>query len=411
MTAEKLLSHYSENLFSYLKFLKELVEINSFTQNPSGIAEVNRITAQQFQSLGFSSREVPSAIPNFGRHQILSRGGDSPYTIAMISHADTVYPPEEEERNNFRWSEEGDKIFGPGTIDIKGGTAMIYAVLEGLSIHYPALFQRINWEIFIDASEEDDNRDFGQLVRESLDRENTLAVLVFEPGKFDGKQFKIVTARKGMAVFKITAEGRSAHAGTAHPKGVNAVVQLAEIVPKLAELTDYSRELTVNPGPFRGGTVTNRVPDFAELLLEMRAFEPDVFSEAFGKITSFQGYSTVKSPADGFGAKVEVQVLRQTKPWPRNPRTEKLFSIWEGAAKSLQLTAIPEERGGLSDANLLWEEFPTIDGLGPSGANAHCSQRTPDGSKEPEYLWVPSFVPKAALNTLAIAELVEELGL
>ena len=34
----------------------------------------------------------------------------------MVSHLDTVFPPEEEERNNFRWEVEGDRIFGVGGI-------------------------------------------------------------------------------------------------------------------------------------------------------------------------------------------------------------------------------------------------------------------------------------------------------
>jgi glutamate carboxypeptidase len=66
-----------------------------------------------------------------------------------------------------------------------------------------------------------------------------------------------------------------------------------------------------------------------------------------------------------------------------------------------------EQRGGLSDGNLLWERFPTLDGLGPAGNNAHCSERSPDGSKDQEYVLVESFVPKALLNALAIMKLVE----
>jgi glutamate carboxypeptidase len=51
---------------------------------------------------------------------------------------------------------------------------------------------------------------------------------------------------------------------------------------------------------------------------------------------------------------------------------------------------------------------PTLDGLGPWGENDHCSERSADGSKLPEYVEVSSFVPnKAALNTVAILKLFE----
>jgi glutamate carboxypeptidase len=66
-----------------------------------------------------------------------------------------------------------------------------------------------------------------------------------------------------------------------------------------------------------------------------------------------------------------------------------------------------EERGGLSDGNLLWDAAPTLDGLGPWGDHDHCSERSPDGSKVPEYVEVTGFVPKAALNVVAICRLLK----
>ena len=49
--------------------------------------------------------------------------------------------------------------------------------------------------------------------------------------------------------------------------------------------------------------------------------------------------------------------------------------------------------------------MPTLDGLGPWGDNDHCSERSADGTKLPEYVDVTSFMPKAALNALGILRL------
>ena len=76
------------------------------------------------------------------------------------------------------------------------------------------------------------------------------------------------------------------------------------------------------------------------------------------------------------------------------------------AAAQAGVLALSEQRGGLSDGNLLWQRLPTLDGLGPSGANAHCSERSADGSKEQEYAELESFIPKTIINAIAIAELV-----
>jgi glutamate carboxypeptidase len=48
-----------------------------------------------------------------------------------------VFPPEEEIANNFHWQVEGNHLFGPGTLDIKGGTVMMWLVLTALRAKAP----------------------------------------------------------------------------------------------------------------------------------------------------------------------------------------------------------------------------------------------------------------------------------
>lgn len=69
---------------------------------------------------------------------------------------------------------------------------------------------------------------------------------------------------------------------------------------------------------------------------------------------------------------------------------------------------VAEARGGLSNASQVWQHFPTIDGLGPTGGNAHCSKQSADGTKQQEYAEASSFVPKALLNAVAILKLTQQ---
>src|SRR6185369_923593 len=129
------LKRYLEGqLPSTLDWLRRMVEINSFTGNPEGVNRLSRLTAECFAPLGFTAEFVPAVNPDYGAHLVLTRRGSSGRTIAMVSHLDTVFPPEEEARNNFHWQPEGDRIFGPGTQDIKGGTAMMWLVLSALQV-------------------------------------------------------------------------------------------------------------------------------------------------------------------------------------------------------------------------------------------------------------------------------------
>ena len=388
------------------EFLRQMVAINSWTFNRDGVNRLAQFTAENFVALGFQAEFVPSTNPKFGRHLVMTRRGKSSRSLALISHLDTVFPPEEEVRNNFRWSVEGDRIFGPGTQDIKGGTAMMWLVLQAIQTHAPAVFEEITWRLLLNSSEEMFSPDFGEVCRSRLDA-GARAALVFESEGRLGKEHLMVVARKGRAAWRVTVNGRGAHAGGKHPHGANAVVQLAHLLPRIAALTDYSRDLTFNVGTVSGGTVLNRVPHEAVAEGELRAFTSEAYQHGKSGLLALAGPGEVLSPVDGYRCQVVVEILTESPPWPRNAATDELYKVFEQAGEKIKYPVNLQERGGLSDGNLIWNAVPTLDGLGPWGDNDHCSERSADGSKVPEYVEVSGFAPKALLNTLAILKLVE----
>ena len=387
-----------------LEMLRQLVGINSFTGNREGVNRLGRFTAECFTPLGFTAEFVPSANKEWGDHLVLTRRGRSGRSIALVSHLDTVFPPEEEARNNFRWQVEGDRIFGPGTHDIKGGSVMMWLVLTALRNHAPKVFEEITWKLIWNASEECYSPDFGEVCRAHFDR-GTLAALVFESEGRVGAESRLVVARKGRGTWRVTVSGRGAHAGGKHDYGANAIVQLGRTVQRIAALTDYARGLTVNVGTISGGTVLNRVPHEAVADGEFRTFTPEAFAHAKAGLLALAGRGEVRSAADGYACEVKVEILTELRPWPRNPATDRLYQLWKQAGDELGLAVNCDERGGLSDGNLIWDAAPTLDGLGPWGDNDHCSERSADGAKLPEFVDASTFVPKAMLNVAAIQKL------
>ncbi len=390
----------------YLQMLQQMVAINSFTGNPAGVDQLAALTAQQFASLGFSAESVQSENhPEYGDHLVLTRPGSGPHKIGIISHLDTVFTAEEEVQNEFVWRADGDRIYGPGTIDIKGGTVLAYMMLDALQTHVPELFEQVTWVVLLNSAEERGARDFTQLALDRL-KDGGRAFLVFEHGLMHDKAFNILVRRKGMAGFKVSVKGRASHAGVSHADGANAIVQLAEVVQLISALTDYERDITFNVGTISGGVVTNRVPHYAEAFVEMRCYDSAVFDEGVAAMLALNNLDSVISPTDGFACSVTVELEKQMQPWPENSGTQSLFAHWQAAAQQVGFVAVPTSRGGLSDGNPLWDKVPTIDALGPSGANAHCSEKSADGSKDQEYALRSSFVPKALLNTIAVIDLL-----
>ena len=392
-----------------LDMLRQMVGINSYTANPAGVNQLAAFTANCFAPLGFTAEHLPSRNPAYGDHLVLTRAGRTSLNVAMVSHLDTVFPPEEEKRNNFHWHPEGDRIFGPGTQDIKGGTVMMWLVLAALRAQSPELFEQVGWNLFLNSAEETYSPDFGDLCRSRFDK-NTRAALVFEAeGRLGGESLMVV-ARKGRATWRVTVSGRASHAGGKHSHGANAVVQLGQTIQRIAALTDYSTDLTLNVATVQGGTVLNRVPHDAVAEGELRAFKPDVYERAKTALLALAGPGDVRSPADQYSCQVKVEILHESRPWPRNPATDALYELWSQAGRELGLSVSLQERGGLSDGNWIWDAVPTLDGLGPWGDNDHCSERSADGSKLPEYVEMSSFVPKAMLNTVAILKLLRQVA-
>jgi glutamate carboxypeptidase len=403
---EPLKEFLNSNLPQALDLLRQMVAINSFTANRDGVNRLGRFTAESFAPLGFKPQFVPATNRAWGDHLVLTRRGKSSRNLVLISHLDTVFPPEEEVRNHFHWQPDGDRIFGPGTVDIKGGSIMIWLVLRALQTLCPDLFETITWRVLWNAAEEQFSADFGELCRSLFDPQ-TLAALVFEAeGRRDGRRV-VVVARKGRATWRVTAQGRGAHAGGKHPQGANAIVQLGQTVQQIAALTDPSRQLTFNVGTISGGTVTNRVPHDAIVEGEFRAFDAQVYAQARAALLALTGPGQVAAASDGYRCTVKTEILEEFRPWARNPGTDRLFSLWQQAGQEIGLELGSEERGGLSDGNLIWDAVPTLDGLGPWGDNDHCSERSPDGTKLPEFVDPTTFVPKAMINVRAIQRLVE----
>ena len=402
---DALLTSAEQHLPAALELLRRLVAVNSFTANASGVNAVADLTAEAFAPLDFIATRVPCGIAGTGHHLFLSRRGSAGREpLILVTHSDTVFPPEEERHNDFKWdvrSDEG-RIYGPGTVDNKGGTALIWLMLHVLRDCAPHLFAQTDWLIAANAAEEITGDDFGRATAAWCGGK-ARAVLVFEGGPVDERGWHLVASRKGRSTWRLTSEGKAAHAGSQHQDGINAIDALARVLPDIAAQTRIAEGVTVNIGMVQGGTVINRVPHEATAEWECRATTPAALQKADDYFSTLSGAATN-------GAKLTAQRTGHTSPWPGGEASAALFHFWQQAAAEMQLSTVPVPRGGLSDANHLWHLAPTLDGLGPCGGNAHCSERAADGSKLPEYVVPGSFVPKAVMNALALLKLLSEGG-
>ena len=374
-----------------LDFLRALVGTNSFTHNRSGVLAVGALCREAFEALGFSCLSTPSVTPECGDHLILRRPGGGAESLVLVSHLDTVYPPEEEEENDFRWREEGGWIHGPGVADIKGGTVVMIMALRALAQQNPSLFERIHWQVLLNATEEGGCADFRPLARNTVNG-GTGACFVYEAGfEMPGGAASVVFARKGSGRFVLEAFGRAAHSGHAHKEGASAIKELASQVLRIEALTDYDRDVTFNVGLIEGGSVVNSVPAHARCIVDMRARNPEDFAWGAERIGELE--PTVA------GCTLRVTERPGYPPWPRNDDSDRLGRAAVECGAELGLKIEPQHRGGASDGSHLFDLRPALDGLGCIGRNTHCSAGEQESARR------DSFVERALLS-LALFERV-----
>jgi glutamate carboxypeptidase len=187
-------------------------------------------------------------------------------------------------------------------------------------------------------------------------------VLVTEPARDGGK---VVTARKGVGRFEVTATGIPAHSGGAHRKGRSAIKEMAHQILAIEAMTDYARGVTTTIGLISGGTAANVIPQHCHISVDLR-----VRDEAAGR--EFEARILGLKPVDP-DVKLKVTGGMNRPPFEKNAGIEALLRQAQEVARGIGIElADTVMTGGGSDGNFTAAlGVPTLDGLGIDGDGAH----------------------------------------
>src|SRR5260370_40748509 len=238
MTANSSNPFNSTNPFdaqTILDGIRRWVEIETAREAPEQVNKLATMVAEGFRDLPVTIERV-AGHSGCGAH-ILARsswGPDAP-GILVLSHLDTVPPLGFIERLPFRI--EGDRAFGPGIYDMKGGAYLAYHAFAQLCAT-PERSPLGVTQLYVS-----DEEIGSPTSRALIEQEGRRAkyVLVTEPARDGGK---IVTGRKGVARFEIFVKGVPAHAGTRPADGRSATHELPNIVQPPVPITSFNPSLS-----------------------------------------------------------------------------------------------------------------------------------------------------------------------
>ncbi|MDL2354272.1 MAG: glutamate carboxypeptidase [Pseudomonadota bacterium] len=363
-----------------ITLLGRLVSIDSGTGSEKGLDAVGAIVTDELKKLGMRV-ELSSAAPAAGHNLVATLDGKGKAKILLMAHMDTVFADGTAAARPFRI--QGDRAYGPGVMDDKGGIVTAIYALKLLQQMKFTDFARIT--LMVNTNEETFSKGTRSLI-DTLSKQHDV-VLSMEPGRAaDG----LVVWRKGAGDLLIEVKGKSAHAGVAPESGRNAAMEAAHQMLQMAALGDSAKLTTVNFTVFNSGDRLNTIPNAATVRGDIRVREMAEFDRVEKDMARLADKKLI---AD---TEVKTSVTRGMPPMPVNPGTEALARRAQAIYGELGLTLTMEGSGGAGDANYSSAAgTASLDGFGIVGGNIHT---------ENEYAELNSIAPRLYLLTRMLVD-------
>ena len=359
--------------------LKQLALLESPTHDKKAVDACAAFVAREFKRTGCKVTTLPQKdigdliVAEFAPGRLK----DADDEILVLTHIDTVWPVGKIAKMPFYVS--GNKLYGPGVLDMKAGVVMLLSALRSLQSLNVKPQKRVT--VVVNTAEETGHPAAHDIIRK-LARKASL-VLCLEPA-LPGGALKL--ERKGRLVVRLDVHGRAAHGGSPE-KGVSAIEELVTQIARLKRLR--TGETTVNVGLAGGGEKANVVAENAWAVLDIR-FWKSADRDRVLKILR-EAVPILR------GARFKVSVESTTPPMEKTKASEKLFVRAQEIAAGMGLSLKGGKTGGGSDASIAaGMGIPTLDGLGPDGDGIHA---------EHEHLILSSFVERTALLTELLKDL------
>jgi succinyl-diaminopimelate desuccinylase len=250
-----------------ISLTRELISIN--TVNPPGNESALALSLGDLLAENGFEIELPQYEGN-RLHLVAEKGTGGPVAPLVLSgHLDTVPLGDKTwTREPFSGKIEGDRLYGRGSSDMKGGlAAMTMAAIEAMAGTSPEGGVRL----IFSAGEEMGCMGVQQLVKSYKKLGKARAVIVGEP-----TSNMPAIGHKGALYLKASIKGKTAHSSMPE-LGVNAIYKAARCISKIetfrftADKDPLLGFPSINVGKMEGGMNINSVPDHAEFTIDVRS--------------------------------------------------------------------------------------------------------------------------------------------
>ncbi len=352
--------------------LADLVRINSVNPDISaggaGEAEIADYVAEALRRAGMEVRAYELAPRRYNVVGI-RRGADSGKSLMWNAHLDTAGANGME--RPFQPELRGDRLYGRGSQDMKGGLAAMIAAARALN----QAGTELDGDLVIAAVADEENASMG--TQDLVRRIKTDAAIIPEP-----TEMRLCLAQRGFIIFEMETAGRAAH-GSRYQEGIDAIAHMGRFLVRLEQLGQNLVERDPHPlvGPpslhaslIEGGSEVSTYPAYCKLVLERRTCPGETDEQARAEIRAIVDELALDDPQ--FNARLQATLSRP--PFEIDHSSEVAQTV-EAAFRDH--FSKPAPIGGASfwtDAALLAEAGIPAVILGPSGHGLHSAEEWVD---------------------------------
>ena len=349
----------------FVSDLATLVNIDSGTDDAKGLTQVEAMLAQRLKDVG-ASVGIVAAPPAAGRMVIGKLQGTGAKNVMLMIHYDTVFGVGDAARRPFKIT--GNKAFGPGVADAKGGALLIIYALDIARERGFKNYQTLT--VLFNPDEEKSSLGSRDMISKLASDQDF--VLVFEPPEAD----VVTVATNGIAYVHLDVKGRASHAGSAPEAGRNAAVELSSQIIQLKDLGNPAKGTTVNWTVIQAGERVNIIPEKASATADMR-------------MSDVSELQRVQMDADRIIQKrlipdteVTVRVENRRPPFSKNAASDRLAATADSIYRELGKSITPLSMRYGTDAGFAYHPKSgkpvVLDGMGIVGDRIHSSDEWAD---------------------------------
>jgi len=385
-----------------LDTLKDLVSIESGSQDREGLDKISALIAERLKALGGQVEFIEPDPPDIyrmvdtpkqiGRMVHARFTGTGAKKILLIAHMDTVYHRGMLAQQPFRV--DGNRAFGLAIADDKQGIALIIHALTMLKAMDFRDYGLIT--VLINADEEVSSPG-SRAMLSKLGAEHD-AVFSNESSLVASDKLSLTTA--GIGAVLLNVQGRASHAGSAPEQGRNALYELAHQIMQMRDLSNEATGLKMNWTLANAGDNRNVIPAKASAVADVRVRRIADYDGIEAKVRERIQNKLIPD------TKVEMTFERRRPPLELTDAARTLAQhaqrVYAEIGHKLVVGDVAE--GGGTDAAFaaLKTKAPVIERFGLRGFGAH--------SNSAEYVDVDSIEPRLYLLTRMIMDVSKGVG-